>query len=528
MVFRCSALAVVGLIQTLLGGVEHVDLHVAGAGGLRVGDVVHEDAELTHAQVVHIRKLGHQAVHALIDGLLVGEVNGLLHGGVSHPDEVHVALGGLLGKLLHLAAGADADGGLLLGDGLRIGLVPLTQVIGVGLGAVEEDVHLVALGEVEPAQSALHAPGVAVVAFHAATVLLEGVVLKGGDLHLVVGGLLQHQVQSGQTVVGSVAVLAQNDDVAVFKHLHHMHVVPVLALGEHVLGHTLIGVGGVAGAVDAHIQVGVGLSGLVGNLGGVPVVGEDLLDAVGGDGVDALTLDDVDGVGEGDGALFIGHLLGSGVDGVVAAGHIGGVILGVVHSQLKDGHRLPVGLVVAADVHPEIAAHGGSLQGDALVLGGGVGVALKHGGPALGVVRHLQLVLHDVLLLPGDIHRIKGGGGAKINLQPLGGGACVVGIGGPAGAGVAIHSLVSGEAGTGLHIAGRGGLVQGQVGVGGSLSGLGEQSQARHTGGDHAYRQDRACDALHEFVQDYSSFVKNAPFLASVYLLFSPPTVQLW
>src|SRR5699024_319586 len=112
-----------------------------------------------------------------------------------------------------------------------------------------------------------------------ATVLLEGVVLKGGDLHLAVGGLLQHQVQSGQTVVGSVAVLAQNDDVAVFKHLHHVHVVLVLALGEHVLGHTLIGVGGIAGAVDAHIQVGVGLRGLVGNLGGVPVVGEDLLDA---------------------------------------------------------------------------------------------------------------------------------------------------------------------------------------------------------------------------------------------------------
>ena len=493
LVLSGGAFRIVGFVELSLDLVEQVDLHIAAGGGFAHGDVVHEDAELPDAQVIHMLELGHQTLHALVHGGFVGKVDGLFHGRVGHPYEVHVAGGRLLGDLAHLIGGADALLGLLLRGGLGIIHIPQSQVVGVGLGAVEEGVHLVALGKVEPAQGPFHAPGVAVVAFHAATVLLERVVLDGGHLHHAVGGLLQHQVQGGQGEVGGVGVLAQDHDVPVLEDLHHMGVVPILGGGEHVPGDVGVSVGGVRRAVDAYIQVGHAFHPGVGPGVSQAVVGEHFLDTAGGQRVDAVALHHVHRAGKGDGGLGVGDLLGDGVDQIVAGLLLAALDGGVVHRQLEDGNGLPVRGAVIGHIHPQVAAGGRGGQGHALVRGGGLRVALIHRHPVAGIVGHLELVGNDVILLPGDVHDVEGGGAAKVHIDPLGIRAGAAGVGGPPGGEIAVHCLVRCEGGGILVLTSGGGLVQGQVGG----DGVGRPAQAGQSGADQA--EDQAQGQSHAY-----------------------------
>ena len=515
LVLRRGVFGVIGIIELFLHLVEHINLHIAGAGCGRGGNVVHKDAELAHPQIIHMVKLGHQALYALVHSLLIGKVNGLLHGGVSHPHKVHVALGGLLRKLAHLILGADADFCFLFGDFGGIVLIPLAQVIGVGLGAVEEDIHLIALGKVKPAESAFHAPGIAIVALHRAAVLLECVVLKGGNLQSSRLGLIQHLLQGGQAVIGGVAVLAQDDNIPIGKDLDHVHIVFVLSFGEHLPGNPFMGIRQAAGAVDADIQVGgVLVGGLAVNRGQI-IFGKHFVHAAAGHLVDALFRDNCHCVRHRGGSLFIGDLLGDGINLVVALGlhrHFTGA---VVDLYLINGNRVPADVVVVAgDIDPQIAANGRGRQGHALIGGDRRGIALIDRLPLTGVCGYLELVSVDVLLLPVNVHGIKGGGGAEINLQPAGLlGAGAVLIGGPAGIGHSVHCQVGGKGCAGFHIAGGGGLIQGQVPRGPGRdcrvlaeSGSGFSGKGRNTRQQHTGSQNSAHSPFEKSFQVFSSF----------------------
>ena len=179
-------------------------------------------------------KLYHQASYAFIHCLLICKINGLLHGRVSHPHKVHVALCGLFRDLAHLVLCAHAQFRLFLCHFRGVVLIPLTEMVRIVLRSVEEDVHLIFLREIKPAQRAFHTPRISVVAFHASAVFLERIVFKCGDLKLAVLCLVQHLLQRGQPVICSVCILAEDNDVAFLEYFHHMHVILVFSLVKHL------------------------------------------------------------------------------------------------------------------------------------------------------------------------------------------------------------------------------------------------------------------------------------------------------
>ena len=229
-----------------------------------------------------------------------------------HPDKVDVALLGLLRQGADVVLRQNAALALVLGDGRGIFLVPQAQMVRVALRSIDEDVHLVLLGEFKPVEAGLHGPRIAVEPFDHAAVLLIRIVLKQDGGIFAVHGLGKHLLQGSDGVECRVVVLAQQQDVVRSVQLDNFHVELVLALGEHVardiVGSRVV-VRRFPGAVDADVQVGCALNSRIAVAVGQASLGEDLFQARLRNLTDAGLHDDVDRFGDGHVLFAQRHLL---------------------------------------------------------------------------------------------------------------------------------------------------------------------------------------------------------------------------
>ena len=134
--------------------------------------------------------------------IVVGARNGVVHKRVKRKHEA--ALGGITG----LGERFDLLGQLLLG----VKLTPLGIVLGIILGSIHISVELIVATPLHKVNAVLGAPGIAVVALDKATRHHVRIIGHGKGTQLGIGSLLQNLVKRGQTIVGGVGVLAQNDN----------------------------------------------------------------------------------------------------------------------------------------------------------------------------------------------------------------------------------------------------------------------------------------------------------------------------
>ena len=190
------ALLVVGPGSVVLSGAHDERRHVLVCGNevvvdvveqgcLLVGfralapDVVEEDGEGADAKGIHFLELGHECV-------AVGIVPFDVDAGMDGPVEFHTPLLGVLVEFLNAF-------GFVLG----IRHAPVVAVVGVVLGSVDVDVHLVASVELDLAEASLVAPWRAVKALDRAAEGHVGPVGHRGFLQFALG---QRLLQGLQTI----------------------------------------------------------------------------------------------------------------------------------------------------------------------------------------------------------------------------------------------------------------------------------------------------------------------------------------
>lgn len=189
-----EAVQIVVLLNEVFPNIVALGHLKAGVGATKV---VEEDGEVAHAQRVDVLQLVH---HGLEVALAVGDASARVY----RPHKRHVVLLGGLGQA--------TDNGCLVGG---IVLAPLGAVVGVVLGAVNIDVHLVLAVELKLALAVGVAPRIAVESLDHATLCAGGIV---ADLHRHHVGLGQYLQQGLHAVVGAGVVGASHDD-AVGVHL---------------------------------------------------------------------------------------------------------------------------------------------------------------------------------------------------------------------------------------------------------------------------------------------------------------------
>ena len=258
--------------------------------------------------------------------------------------------------------------------------------------------------------------------------------------------------------------------------------------GEGLAG--ALGHGHRTGGADGAVGAGAGGDGehrrhLEGDAEGV--VGQHIGEGVAGHGADADAIyqNGIHGVaavgGEGEGlaaARHHGHGPG-GTDGAVGPGGGGeGAGHRAVDLQLIEG--------VAVDCGPGCAPQAdmaGRGAGEAEILhpagAAGLGVEGRPGGAVAGAFQDIAPAIGG---LPAQHHAVEGLGSTQVHSQPL----RVREERGPAGGSLAIHRQGGGIAGA-LRGAGRGGLAQGEVHIGGGAAG-GSDDEGGGTAGDTACR----------------------------------------
>ena len=172
--------------------------------GLLVGlgtfarNVVEEHGKATYPQLIHLLELVQQILAVFVVPLdVLPRMDG--------PIEDDIVLAGLVYQLLQL-------GRLAFG----IGLAPVrSAVIGVVLGTVQIDIHLVATVKVQLAQAGFMTPGGAVETLNHATVGHVRVVGNLGQRQL---GKCQQLCQRLHTVVGTARIGTGDDDL-ILVHL---------------------------------------------------------------------------------------------------------------------------------------------------------------------------------------------------------------------------------------------------------------------------------------------------------------------
>ena len=216
----------------ILGGTHDEGLHVCVLAHKLVGnvveqsgllvalgsfapDVVKEDGKGADAQRIHLLQLFHHGHRVCLVPLDVAS-------GMDGPYKLHFVAVGSLHQLAQ-------QGGFLLG----VGLTPLGTVVGVVLGTIDIDVHLVLAIEVELAQTVLVAPGIAIEALNDTTARNAGPV---GDLALHHLGLAHHLQQALHAIVCTVVVLSGNHNL-VCRHLQ----IVTLCLGGNLFLEFLYG-----------------------------------------------------------------------------------------------------------------------------------------------------------------------------------------------------------------------------------------------------------------------------------------------
>ncbi len=182
---------------------------------------------------------------------------------------------------------------------------PLGAVLGVILGGVEVNVHLIFAAKLHEGGAVLYGPGVAVVALDKAAEGHIGVVLHGEVLDLLVRHLLKDALYGGQAVKRRVGV-----------HAHHGH-----AGGVHCY-RVEAGPGGEC-RVDAHPERNGGAGALAQRH---PGLGKGLHGAVLGVLIDPLTIGYLHGGGQRHRAFGVCNAVGRGVD-LILTGHVKGVFL---------------------------------------------------------------------------------------------------------------------------------------------------------------------------------------------------------
>ena len=177
--------------------------HVLAEPGIQsaalVAGIVGEDGDLANAMIHNLGEL------LLEDGdgcIVIGARNGVVHKRVKCKHKA--ALGAITG----LGERLDLLGQLLLG----VKLTPLGIVLGIILGGIHISVELIVAAPLHKVNAVLGAPRIAVVALDKATRHHVRIIGHGKGAQLGIGSLLQNLVKRGQTIVGGVGVLAQNDN----------------------------------------------------------------------------------------------------------------------------------------------------------------------------------------------------------------------------------------------------------------------------------------------------------------------------
>ena len=168
-IFGCTARFVPLRIDGILHCGEMVCIRFAFRFRMRHTHVVHEDRKLAHAQVVHTRKLLHNARHHI----------GLPHkiiAWVDSPDEIH--LGRLRGfrQILHHILRHSAIFDVRLHQRLGVRFFPFRRVIQVRLRPIHIGVHLQAHHKAHQRLFHRQIVGITIITFHQSATLLIGIV----------------------------------------------------------------------------------------------------------------------------------------------------------------------------------------------------------------------------------------------------------------------------------------------------------------------------------------------------------------
>ena len=132
-------------------------------------DVVEEDAEGPHADAVHRFKF-------MKNGEAVGALPAYVEAGMNGPNKLHMVGGGTSGEF--------ADACSIVG---RVGVSPVRAVVGVVLGTIDEDVHLLSPHELKETQALGMAVGVAIETLYHAAIGHGRPVANGATWHLACG-----------------------------------------------------------------------------------------------------------------------------------------------------------------------------------------------------------------------------------------------------------------------------------------------------------------------------------------------------
>ena len=227
--------------------------HVIAKPGVQsaalVAGVICQDGNLPNAMVHDLGEFFLENSHGLV---VVRVRNGVVHKRMKR--EHKAALGGVAG----LCKRFDLLGQLFLG----VELTPLGIVLGVILGGVDICVELVVATPLHQVHAILGAPRITIVALDKAARHHVRIVGHGKGAQLGIGSLLQNLIKRGQSIVGGIGGLAQNDNavglVAVRrKRSQDIGIVVVeqaVRIGQLAILHQLvnIGVNRAAGALDAH------------------------------------------------------------------------------------------------------------------------------------------------------------------------------------------------------------------------------------------------------------------------------------
>ena len=176
------------------------ELHLA----LRLADfaagVIHQHAEVSHAQVVHLLQFGAECIQ-LVEPFILMPAHGV--GGVNGPHETHKIAVGVGNEVFQL-------GRLLLGIGL---VAAAAVVVGIILRGVDVSVHLVASHETEDGAAGFEAPRGTVVAFHYAA---EGQVRP---VYQYAHGQFPQLGHLAQTLIGKHIIVRQSGILHIVQHL---------------------------------------------------------------------------------------------------------------------------------------------------------------------------------------------------------------------------------------------------------------------------------------------------------------------